>query len=279
MSLKRKEDIVLRWDADDANATFRLELYQGAYIALKDWTSSRSFGNFWHLYWNSRAGASVFFAGKEYPFKSANVYLIPAHTLFSTRLRRPVDHFYVDFSINGHFKHLKYGVYSMDAGYLKSRLPAFIQTKDFHLRKNIIYSMLWHYLSEIPGDFYLQTEQEILDRRIAQAIAIMEQSVQDPPNVQKLSKRVGMSATNFYLLFRKETNKTPMEFMMQLRMNRANSLLCHTDESIDEIAAQCGFADRYHFSKYFKKKAGMAPVEYRRNSPYAKQSDKERSQT
>ena len=278
MSLKRRENIVLRWEDDNANATFRLELYQSAYIALNDWTSSRSFGNFWHLYWNSRAGASVFFAGKEYPFKSAKVYLIPAHTLFSTKLRRPVDHFYVDFSINGYFKHLNYGIYSMDAAYLKSRLPSFIRTKDSYMRKNIIYSMLWHYLSEIPSECYLENEQKVFDRRIAQAIAIMEQSIASPPNMQKLSKRVGMSTTNFYLLFRKETNKTPMEFMMQLRLTRANSMLCHTDENIDEIAAQSGFADRYHFSKYFKKKSGMAPVEYRRNSPFAKQSDQEKNE-
>ncbi len=275
MSMKRREDIILQWGTDDTNFTFQLELYQAAYIALTDWTSSRSFGNFWHLYWNSRAGASVFFAGKEYPFKSTHVYLIPAHTLFSTRLRRSVDHFYTDFSVNGHFSHLKYGIYSMDAAYLKSRLPDFIRTQDFQLRKSILYSMLWHYLSGIPIEFYLKKEQEILDRRIAQAITIMEREIQDSPNMRKISKRVGMSTTNFYQLFRRETNKTPLEFMMQLRMARANSLLCHTDENIDEIALQSGFADRYHFSKYFKKKTGTTPVEYRRNSPYAKQSAEE----
>jgi len=275
MSVKRREDIILQWGSDDSNSAFQLELYQAAYIALTDWTSSRSFGNFWHLYWNARAGASVFFAGREYAFKSTQVYLIPAHTLFSTRLRRPVDHFYVDFSINGHFSHLKYGIYSMDAAYLKSRLPDFIESKDFQLRKSILYSMLWHYLSGISPDCYLQKEQEILDRRIAQAIAIMEREIQDSPNMLKISKRVGMSSTNFYQRFHEETNKTPLEFMMQLRMARANSLLCHTDESIDEIALQSGFSDRYHFSKYFKKKAGMTPVEFRRNSPFAKQSVEE----
>lgn len=278
MSLKRREDIILQWGTDDTNCTFQLELYQAAYLALTDWTSSRSFGNFWHLYWNSRAGASVFFAGKEYPFKSTHVYLIPAHTLFSTRLRRPVDHFYVDFSINAHFSHLKYGIYSMDAAYLKSRLPDFIRTKDFQLRKSILYSMLWHYLSEISPEKYRTEEQEKLDRRIAQTIAIMEREIQDSPTMRKISKRVGMSTTNFYQLFHQETNKTPLEFMMQLRMARASFLLCHTDENIDEIAFQSGFADRYHFSKYFKKKTGATPVEFRRNSPYAKQSDEEQRQ-
>jgi transcriptional regulator GlxA family with amidase domain len=40
-------------------------------------------------------------------------------------------------------------------------------------------------------------------------------------------------------------------------------LLRHGKLSIDEIAGKCGFADRYHFSKSFRKYFGLPPAEFR----------------
>ena len=49
-----------------------------------------------------------------------------------------------------------------------------------------------------------------------------------------------------------------------MRLSRAKSLLRFSDSSVEEIAADCGFADAGYFIKVFKKAENMTPLEYRR---------------
>ena len=263
MTLKLPKDIYLQWGQEEEDQPLQLDIYQSAYLNLTDWTSSRSFGNFWHLYWNARGGASVECEGHRYPLNSRHVFLIPAHTLFSTRLSRPVPHFYVDFTINSHFRSLKHGIYTMPVEYMKEMLPKFIRSETSPARKTVLYSLIWHYLAQLPQTDFHPSETRTLDPRIANAIEIMEKEIGTLNAVGTICKRVKMSQNQFYLLFKRETNKTPQFFLSQLRMARAAYLLEHTDESIDEIALATAFADRYHFSKRFKQKTGMTPVQYR----------------
>lgn len=263
MSMKLTNDIFLRWRQEEEAQSLQLEIYQSAYLNLTEWTSNRSFGNFWHLYWNARSGASVKFEDRIYPFNSTHVFLIPAHTLFSTRLVRPVPHFYVDFTINSYFRNLKRGIYSMPVEYMKEILPKFIRSETFQERKIILYSLIWHYLSLVRREDFQESEGKKMDPRIARAIEIMENEMGSVNLIGKVCKRVNMSPNSFYLLFKRETNKTPLWFLTQLRMGRASYLLEHTDESIDEIALATAYSDRYHFSKRYKQKTGFTPVQYR----------------
>lgn len=269
MSMKLIKDIFLQWRQEEEKQPFRLEIYQSAYLNLSDWTSNRSFGRFWHIYWNARSGASVQFEGKTYPFNSKHVFLIPPHTLFSTRLIRPVSHFYVDFTIGSYFMNLKNGIYSMPVSYMKEFLPQFIQRETFQERKSLLYGLIWHYLARLPQKDFQKPEEKKMDPRIAKAIEIMEKEMRTVNLISKVCKRVNMSPNSFYLLFKKETNKTPLIFLTQLRIGRASYLLEHTDASIDEIALATAYSDRYHFSKRFKQLTGFTPVQYRMRTPFS----------
>lgn len=263
MSLKLEKNIFLQWRQEEERQPLHLDIFQSAYLNLTDWTSNRSFGNFWHLYWNARSGASVHFEGRNYPLNSKHVFLIPGHTLFSTKLVRPVPHFYVDFTVNSHFRNLKRGIYILPVEYMKERLPFFIRSETFQERKVLLYSLIWHYLSLVRREDFQEPEAKKMDPRIAKAIEIMENEMGSVNLIAKVCRRVNMSPNSFYLLFKRETNKTPLWFLTQLRLGRASYLLEHTDESIDEIALATAYSDRYHFSKRYKQKTGFTPVQYR----------------
>ncbi|MBR2365475.1 MAG: helix-turn-helix transcriptional regulator [Lentisphaeria bacterium] len=263
MKLTPRENISLK----QANAHQKKlgvpEIFDCGFLRLSDWTSSRSFGSFWHIYWNSAAGASVIFGDRKYVFKSNTVYLIPAHTLFSTLLTRPLWHFYIDFSIGGEFERVKKGIYEFPADYLKEILPRFIKTETPEHRVRMIPDLIWHFLARLPEDVFEKPEKKKIDSRIERAIKIMENNVGSINTVADVSSKVGLSPTSFYQLFKKATNKNPNHFLTHLRIGQAEFLLVNTNASIDEIASSVGFADRYHFSKRFKQFENMTPVQYR----------------
>ena len=57
---------------------------------------------------------------------------------------------------------------------------------------------------------------------------------------------------------------TPKEYLIDKRIEYAKQLLRETDACIKEIAISIGYDDQLYFSRIFKKKEGLPPLEYRR---------------
>ena len=81
--------------------------------------------------------------------------------------------------------------------------------------------------------------------------------------VHAMAKQAGMSEPNFRRCFRQVTGVAPKEFYNGIRMSLAEALLNKGIYSVSEIAHQLGFADPFHFSKEFKRHAGMPPSVFR----------------
>lgn len=69
-------------------------------------------------------------------------------------------------------------------------------------------------------------------------------------------------------LFKKEVGLTPLEYMTQMRMKKAEMMLAtmwSNDYTVSEIGRLCGFDDSLYFSRVFKKHFGCAPSAYAKN--------------
>ncbi|MBO4937935.1 MAG: helix-turn-helix transcriptional regulator [Oscillospiraceae bacterium] len=64
--------------------------------------------------------------------------------------------------------------------------------------------------------------------------------------------------------FKQMTMKSPMQYVLNIRMNNAVSLLETTDYNVTEIAAIVGYDNPLYFSRIFKKQKGLSPSEYRK---------------
>ena len=73
-----------------------------------------------------------------------------------------------------------------------------------------------------------------------------------------------MSVSWFLRNFKQMTMKSPMQYVLNIRMNNAVSLLETTDYNVTEIAAIVGYDNPLYFSRIFKKQKGLSPSEYRK---------------
>jgi len=81
----------------------------------------------------------------------------------------------------------------------------------------------------------------------------------DRSDIEKLSKRAGVSRKYFTTLFKRQYGLSPKSYQVLQRMNYAKYLLQESAMPIKEIAAQLGYTDQYIFSKQFKSISGHAP--------------------
>ena len=94
-------------------------------------------------------------------------------------------------------------------------------------------------------------------------------------NLDELSEILFVSKDYLRHLLTQATGRSPVKHLIDVRMERAASLLAEGSPSIAEIAKSCGFSDVYYFSRLFKKRFAIPPAAYRDSmTGKAKQSDR-----
>ena len=117
------------------------------------------------------------------------------------------------------------------------------------------------------NNFYSDNEQPA--RKIASLIEItknyMERHYSDKITIEELAQNVFLN--KFYLThsFKKIEGISPFQFLMNVRIKKAQDLLRTTDFSITEIAMQTGFTSAANFCKQFKSITGISPMQYKRS--------------
>ena len=101
------------------------------------------------------------------------------------------------------------------------------------------------------------------DYSVARAQHYMEQHYMDNITVAKLSELGYVSPSSFNRKFKNETGITPIEYLIEIRLKHAKTLLRRKNIPITEIAMRCGFGSNSHFSSCFQSRLGISPSEYR----------------
>ena len=102
------------------------------------------------------------------------------------------------------------------------------------------------------------------NRHVADAVLLMERHLEDPLSVDRIAGTVGISARQLTRLCRSRLGQTPGRFYLDLRVDRAASLLRQTSMSVSDIAVGCGFQSASHLGRHLKRRHGATPGQWRR---------------
>lgn len=97
------------------------------------------------------------------------------------------------------------------------------------------------------------------DPRLEEAVNFIEQNLSQPPHVEAVAERVGLSRRQLERIFRNEFGMSPWKYALGRRLRQAHLMLTQTEHSITEIAHRCGFADASHFSRHARSTFGAPP--------------------
>lgn len=85
-------------------------------------------------------------------------------------------------------------------------------------------------------------------------------------NIKYLANTMGINRSCLSRRFRKSLGISPSEYIARLRIQNAMSMLTGTKKSVMDIAASCGYLDRYYFSRLLKKRLGASPMRLRKSA-------------
>ncbi|WP_182914472.1 helix-turn-helix domain-containing protein [Paenibacillus sp. 1011MAR3C5] len=100
---------------------------------------------------------------------------------------------------------------------------------------------------------------------IGRSIQYMNVHYSDALTVEQLADIAWIEPWKYPRLFKGATGKSPLQYLNDMRMDKAKQLLVAGEDKLSDIAQQIGFANEYYFSRRFKQTIGIAPGQYRRN--------------
>ncbi len=107
------------------------------------------------------------------------------------------------------------------------------------------------------------TRKRPLDQ-ISRMLGHLEQHYAAPLNIDDLAKVARMSPSSLFRLFRQHVGRSPVDYLIRLRIGRAAEMLRRESARISEVSETVGFGDSNYFSRQFHRVMGVSPREFRR---------------
>ncbi len=282
-------------DIKQSFADINIQLHCCRYWMLSEWECTNMAFPFWRLYHNSISGASVYYKDICTNLITDKIIIIPPNTSFSTSLAcRPedsakeriagkrisslaeieeladkhmVDHLFIHFNLGLSYDSIHPGVYEFPVtGFTSSMLQ---EIKNNSINNSVNYNfhaglpvqiLILYLLKQIPDDKW---KSRNMDKRVIKAYDFIENNINQKLSNKALAEKANMAVNSFARLFKENAGVTIQQYAQKKKIDKSLVLLHHSNKSIDEIANECGFIDRHHFSKVFKQVMKMPPVFYR----------------
>ena len=94
---------------------------------------------------------------------------------------------------------------------------------------------------------------------IGRAVQYIENNFYRNISLEEVSQVVHMNTAYFSTLFKKQTGKKYIDYVTDLRMEKARKLILNTDLKIVNIAEMVGYSSTKHFARIYKEKYGVTP--------------------
>lgn len=221
----------------------------------------------WRLYYNATPGG--FFqtgSGKPEPFLPDRFYIFPKGYTFRTWSEQPFRHFYIHFTLYDQIpcpqRHFELPATQDILHLIDECINTALGWQDIQRRTMLAYAITGTLLSRLPPDLFRLHHTP--DPRIEQIRELIENNLRRKFSNEELAERVNLAKNSFIRLFREKTGYSPQQYRLQKCMEFACGELHYSMRTIDEIAEETGFSDRFHFSRAFGKIMSMPPATYRR---------------
>ncbi len=242
-----------------------LEIHATRKIRLEDWRLKGLIDPYWRLYCPVEGRAVVSIAGEETELVPGNIYLIPPRTSINSQNPVPFTKWYVHFILGRSDLLSVPGIYTqaiddLSQGFLDTLANAKGAPYNWESASLVI-----HALGNLPQEAW--TDQK-LDPRVEKAMEFLEFNLSRKISAEDAAKAAGVSVRNLNHLFRSQLRVAPMGVLLNYRLDKACHLLRHSDQSIEQVAENCGFPNRYYFSRMLKQHRGISPAAYRKGQLY-----------
>lgn len=130
-------------------------------------------------------------------------------------------------------------------------------------RGPLVHAALVEMIIEVARRVKARVTPSDMDGRVAAALNTVAMGLDQSWSLEEMAGLAGLGRTRFSDLVKKRTGVTPMKYLEQRRIERAQSLLLMTNRPVTRIAMDLGFSSSQYFAQAFARECGLSPKAYR----------------
>ncbi|HEX8550953.1 MAG TPA: AraC family transcriptional regulator [Abditibacteriaceae bacterium] len=254
-----------------------------------DWSAQNRRSTFWRLFFNDGPGVVVESQGVVYRIEPQRLFLLPARCGFNLKLqaesRKPTRHFAVHFDVPGlPGFHLRYGLGGPLQLPVSLSLEALAQSQSDAIGSKVlrfaepiameqqlglqglVFGALGAAWEALPSERRGQNENfSTLHSAILPAVRYIENHTGEAMSNEQLAGLCHLSKGHFIRRFGEGMGRPPMTYLLERRIALAAQRLLFSNDSIETIATDLGFGNRFYFSRMFAQQVGLSPAAFRRD--------------
>lgn len=135
---------------------------------------------------------------------------------------------------------------------------------EFILNDALFFHASGSILTEILIEFSRNIHNKNNQIPLLKSISYIHKHYNTDIKIPLLAHIENLSETHYRVLFKKYTALSPVQYIINTRIDAATELLKDSSKSISEIASLVGYPDVYYFGRLFKNRMGISPGRYRR---------------
>ncbi|WP_372813834.1 helix-turn-helix domain-containing protein [Paenibacillus sp.] len=227
------------------------------------------------------AEGDIVIDGRSYPLQRQKIFIVSpgAYVKLSIHPSSQADYYYIKF----------YALQPADPGHFvlaELKCPDELYTAHFQFLADMVQEMEKKHRSDSSWDAMkanmmfqemivalfkdtIHEQKSDLKQAIHLTLEYMEQYYPLHITREKLAEIAGLSADYYSRAFKKQVEKSPMEYLTEIRISQAKQLLVQSDGSFRSIAHSVGFSDEFYFSRKFKAETGYSPMSYVKKIKYS----------
>jgi len=122
-------------------------------------------------------------------------------------------------------------------------------------------------LATLPVSSHRQLNRLMMQQHaVMPALRYIDEHLGEAMDNATLAAQCHLSEDHFIRRFRESVGQTPAQYVLDRRVSTAAQQLVFSSESIEAIADQTGFPNRFYFSRMFARRMGVPPAAYRNTS-------------
>ena len=219
----------------------------------------------------------ICYNGNTYNTEPNSVVIFKPSTHHSFLSKEPLKHNWFHFSVDCEDEITRFGlefdkIYTIQDGDFITKIVRTIEN-EFLSPKSYSAELISSKLNElfiklyrvISGENFSKLDENLY-KSLDKVRLEMFSNVDRRWTVEDLAKKVGISKSRFYSVYKQTFGNSPIDDLIRARMESAKESLVISDKNIDTIAESLGYNNTTHFIRQFKSFCGVSPTKYRKDN-------------
>ena len=128
---------------------------------------------------------------------------------------------------------------------------------------------IWRFLIErasLEKKAKISSANKVQEQRVKAVLSFIHAHYGEHICIDDMAKASAISRTECFRCFQTVLGKSPVEYLTEYRLSMATTMLVNSERTLSEISNLCGFNSPSYFGKLFRKRCGLSPKKYRKQT-------------